>query len=96
MKVKNYKFYADAGHGWLAVKVQELHDLDIFEDITSFSYIKGATAYLEEAYDMYLFDKAYEAKHRTKVAYTYKNVGDTSPIRSYERFPSKVRNFKGM
>lgn len=93
---KVYKFYADAGHGWLAVKTQELHDLGIFNDITLYSYIKGQTTYLEEDYDMYLFSKAYEEKYNKKPDYLYKNVGDVSPIRSYERFPSQVRNYKGM
>jgi hypothetical protein len=96
MTDKVYKFYADAGHGWLAVKEQELYDLDIFSEITSFSYIKGKTVYLEEDWDFYLFSKAYEAKYNKKPDYVYKNVGDVSPIRSYQRFPSQVRNYKGM
>ncbi len=96
MSDKTYKFYADAGHGWLAVKTSELHELGIFSDITLYSYVKGQTTYLEEDYDMYLFSKAYEAKYGKKPDYVYKNVGDVSPIRSYQRFPSQVSNYKGM
>ena len=96
MKDKVYKFYADAGHGWLAVKTQELHDLGIFDQITLFSYVKGQTTMLEEDYDMYLFSKAYEEKYGKKPDYKYVNHGDRSPIRNYERFPSQVRNYKGM
>ena len=93
---KVYKFYADAGHGWLAVKTAELHDLGIFDQITLYSYIKGQTTMLEEDYDMYLFSKAYEAKYNKSPEINYRNVGNVSPIRSYERFPSQVRNYKGM
>ena len=96
MSDKTYKFYADAGHAWLAVKTSELHELDIYGDITLYSYVKGQTTYLEEDYDMHLFVKAYEAKYGKKLEIKYVNHGDVSPIRSYQRFPSQVRNFKGM
>lgn len=44
-------FHSDAGHGWLAVKKKELILLGIAEKITSCSYQKGLTAYLEEDCD---------------------------------------------
>jgi hypothetical protein len=96
MTDKVYKFYADAGHGWLAVKEQELYDLGIYDQISLYSYSKGQTVYTEEDMDMYLFVKAYEAKYGKKPEIKYVNHGDVSPIRSYQRFPSQVRNYKGM
>ena len=36
--MKKYRFYTDPGHGWLAVKRQELIDLDIIEKISGYSY----------------------------------------------------------
>ncbi len=96
MTDKVYKFYADAGHAWCAVKTVELHDLSIFNEISLYSYIKGATSYLEEDMDLYLFVKAYEAKYGKKPEIKYVNHGDVSPIRSYQRFPSQVHNYKGM
>jgi hypothetical protein len=96
MKEKTFKFYADAGHGWLAVKIDDVQALGLWNDITLFSYINGKTVYLEEDYDMYLFSKAYEEKFGKKPNYEYKNSGDRSIIRSYQRFPSQVRNYKGV
>ena len=49
--MKTYKFYCDPGHGWMAVKVQELHELGIMFKISSYSYLRGKTAYLEEDCD---------------------------------------------
>lgn len=86
-KEHTYKFYADAGHGWLAVKLSKLIELNLVGQITGYSYIRGKTAYLEEDFDMYQFVKAYEQKHGFTPMYTYKHTkGDRSPIRNYEGF----------
>ena len=49
------KFYSDPGHGWGAVKIQKLYELGIADKISSFSYQKGGTVYLEEDCDMHQF-----------------------------------------
>ena len=54
-KTKTYVFYMDPGHGWLAVKRTELDRLGIADKITSCSYQRGGTVYLEEDRDMETF-----------------------------------------
>lgn len=53
--IKSYKFYSDSGHGWMAVKRKELVELGILDSITSYSYQRGATVYLEEDCDATTF-----------------------------------------
>ena len=50
-----YTFFEDAGHGWLSVKKTELKQLNIADKITSFSYMNGNSAYLEEDCDLTTF-----------------------------------------
>ena len=45
------KFHQDPGHGWLCVKRSELEDLGIADRITSFSYQKNQSVYLQEDLD---------------------------------------------
>jgi hypothetical protein len=85
--MKKYKFYLDAGHGWLAVKRQELIDLRILERVSPCSYQRGNTIYLEEDGDALLFFTAYEGLYGVKPEYTVKfSKADRSPIRSYDGF----------
>ncbi len=85
MKQKIYLSHSDAGHGWLAVKRQELVELGIIDKISHFSYQRGKTVYLEEDCDCSLFINALEAK-----GIKFERRGgawrDVSPIRSYESF----------
>ena len=82
-KEKVYKFYTDDGHGWLAVKRQELIDLGILKDITPYSYQKGATVYLEEDCDLSTFIAAKRAIGQ-EVNCIPKHTNGRHPIRSYE------------
>lgn len=61
--MKTYKLHTDPGHGWLAVSLKELDELQIADQISRFSYVKGRMAYLEEDCDLTVFLKAYNAKH---------------------------------
>lgn len=61
--MRTYKLHTDPGHGWLAVGIKELNELGIADKITSYSYVKGRMAYLEEDCDLATFIKAYNAKH---------------------------------
>jgi hypothetical protein len=84
MKIKTYIFHSDPGHGWLAVKRQELKDLGILNKVSVCSYQKGQTVYLEEDCDAPLFIKAKEAKgENINIKESYK---DNTPIRNYEPF----------
>lgn len=65
---KNYtkplklKFHSDPSHGWLAVKRELIKDLGIADKITSFSYERGQSVYLEEDCDAALFIETAKAK----------------------------------
>lgn len=90
---KVYKFYRDSSHGWLAVKRQDLIELDIESSVTAWSYESrsGHTVYLEEDSDMSLFFKAYETKHGTKPQLMISDIDGRSSIRSYPAFKSVTR-----
>lgn len=84
------RFFSDASHGWLSVKYQELVDLGIEEQISPYSYVKGKSAYLEEDQDMSLYLKAKEAAG-FEIVFDKRDHGDSSVIRRYEPFPSKMK-----
>ena len=82
-----YKFYSDSGHGWLAVKRQELIDLNLINRISHYSYQRGKTVYLEEDCDASLF---FQAKgllsYEMSKEHFIEKHSDRSPIRSYDSF----------
>ena len=79
------KFHSDAGHGWLAVKRDELDQLGITKEISTCSYINGYTVYLEEDCDAGVYMNAQSA-NGVKVNFIELDSQDVSPIRSYARF----------
>ena len=76
-----YNFHEDAGHGWLAVPVEEVKASGI--EVSGYSYRKGNMAYLEEDLDAGLF---MDAMDLTNNDYNVVYDGDYSPIRSYARY----------
>ena len=84
--MKTYIWAVDAGHAWLAVKTKELVELNIADKITDFSYIKGATVYLEEDCDAATFIQAYEAKHGVKPKTKQGKYWDRQRCRSFARY----------
>jgi len=56
---RKFKFYSDPGHGWLKVPLDLLAYLGILGDISSYSYMQGNFAYLEEDCDFEKFSRAY-------------------------------------
>jgi hypothetical protein len=81
---KTFKFYSDAGHGWLAVKITDLNKVGLYLiDISNYSYVRGKTVYLEEDGDAGKFMKAYETTYGTELKYVEK-YSERSPIRSYD------------
>jgi len=79
------KFYSDPGHGWGAVKIQKLYELGIADKISSFSYQKGGTVYLEEDCDLATLVTTLASKGIV-VKYEEKHTDNRSPIRSYNSF----------
>ena len=81
-----YTYYTDPGHGWLAVGIDELLLLGIADKISSYSYMNGGKAYLEEDCDMGLFIRTMEANDvEVKLVHMNEPHKD-SIIRSYRRF----------
>jgi hypothetical protein len=81
----NLNFYTDSGHGWLAVKRDLLVTLGITHKISTYSYQRGDTAYLEEDCDLSEFMSA-ARQAGIDVQFTDKHTNGRHPIRSYERF----------
>ena len=79
------KFYADPGHGWLAVKRNLLHKYGVADKVSAFSYQRGATVYLEEDCDAGLILNALKAAG-VEVSFIEKHTDKRSPIRSYDRY----------
>lgn len=83
-KEKIYIFHSDPGHGWLAVKEKELIELNIAHKISSCSYHKGNTVYLEEDCDAGIFIEALKAKG---IEFKHRDsYQEKTPIRSYPRY----------
>ena len=83
MKTLKLKFYSDPGHGWLACKVDLLINLNIHKTISRFSYVKGATAYLEEDCDASRLIHALKAAN-IEYKIEEKSTNRYSPIRNYK------------
>lgn len=77
--------HSDPGHAWLAVKVSELEMLGIRHEISSFSYVKGKTVYLEEDCDAPKFVKAMREKG-IEVEIKDGACRDRSPIRYFKSY----------
>lgn len=58
----NYNMYKDPGHGWLEVPFHELVTLEIYDEISNYSFVKGTKVFLEEDCDASLFIRAWEKK----------------------------------
>lgn len=54
-------FYEDPGHGWAAVPLTLLDRLGLLDRITTYSYMRGRYAYLEEDCDLGTFVAAAQA-----------------------------------
>lgn len=81
--MKEYTFYEDPGHGWLAVPVQELVALGIHKKISQYSYRKGEIAFLEEDCDAGIFIEAKGGIENVP----YKTIHqDPTPIRNYPSY----------
>lgn len=60
--MRTFKYHNDPSHGWLAVKLDLLDELDLIDKITTYSYIKGKTVYLEEDLDCTTFVQEYRKR----------------------------------
>ena len=79
------KVYNDRGHGWGAVKRSLLFELGLLNRISSYSYQKGNTVYLEEDVDLNLVTQRL-VKLGADFTFIEKYTDRRSPIRSYDYF----------
>jgi hypothetical protein len=82
---KTFKFYHDAGHGWLCVPRTLIQFLGLSSEITEYSYFDQENIYLEEDYDAGLFDQAMKEKLPFHKYDTVAIYHDHSPIRNKAR-----------
>ncbi|MEQ1674719.1 MAG: hypothetical protein ABL865_06780 [Candidatus Nitrotoga sp.] len=87
---KVFDIYTDPGHGWMAIKKQLLVNLEIASKITSFSYQRGDTAYLEEDCDISIFFDAYLKHTGEKSVFKEHHTDKQSKIRSYDSYCFEV------
>ena len=81
-------YHHDAGHGWYAVKRSLLSNAGVSNQISSFSYQRGNTVYLEEDSDA---PKFFNAVDKSKLEVKTGKFHSRSPIRSYEQYQSGVK-----
>lgn len=89
METLNLNYFTDPGHGWVSVKRQTLVDLGIDNQISTYSYMRGSSAYLEEDCDLGLLYKVCDIKG-IDIKLTAKHTNKRSPIRSYAVYRSFV------
>lgn len=83
MKIKTIQYYTDPGHGWGKVEKSLLYELNIQDKISSYSYMRGDYAYLEEDCDLTVLCQALSDK-----GIPVKFVEHTARIKS-----SKIRSY---
>jgi hypothetical protein len=84
-------YYTDAGHGWFKVDKALLIKLGIAGDISSYSYQRNSSVYLEEDCDA---GRLFKALDERKIAWTYKQMhtNKVSKIRGYQQFKKSEVN----
>ena len=82
--LKRFDFVADDSHGWLKVPVRELQRLDIVDQISAYSYVRGDMAYLEEGRDMKVFTQARDQRGEGDIRMIEHSRKGQSRIRKYD------------
>ena len=84
---KTFDFISDPGHGWVKVPFDLLQTLGITANISHYSYMRGANAYLEEDYDASLFHQAFAKYFGFPPKYRERNAGQKySRVRGYSTY----------
>lgn len=78
-----FQFYEDPGHGWMKVPLTEIKRLGI--EPSTYSYMRGNFAYLEEDCDASLFIAAKKARGET-IQFREHHTDKSSKIRSYAHY----------
>jgi hypothetical protein len=85
MTKRKLKFLSDSGHAWLSVALADLVTLGIEDDISSYSYMNGTRAFLEEDCDAGIFLDAAKAAG-WDVTYKESYTDGSHPLRSLSHY----------
>jgi hypothetical protein len=85
MKCFTIILYSDPSHAFGKVKRQVLKNLNIENEISTYSYQRGDYVFLECECDLSLLCKRL-AEHDTKVKFVERHTNKQSRIRDYERY----------
>lgn len=80
-----FNLYSDPGHGWLKVPKKLIKKLNLQEEISIFSYIRGDHVYLEEDSDLAKFMNAMKKAGKT-VEFREYHANKSSRIRNYRMY----------
>ena len=84
---KTFDFISDPGHGWVKVPMSLLRELCISKQITTYSYRRGAYAYLEEDLDASTFHEHYLKCFGFPPKYRERNAREkSSRVRGYDHY----------
>jgi hypothetical protein len=72
-----FTFHTDPGHGWVEVPIALVFELEIYDDISRYSYHDGVNAFLEEDCDAAIFIRAFEDKHGQRPAFEESHKNQT-------------------
>jgi hypothetical protein len=80
------KVFADPGHAWARFPKSKLVSLGIADKISTYSYMNGSNAFLEEDCDLSTLIGALRAKGYTDIKFNESHTDRQSKIRSYNTF----------
>ena len=80
-----YNFFSDPGHGWLKVPIAQLIRLNIYKEISPYSYIRGECAFLEEDNDVLILERACK-KIGEPFSYSEHHTDRACKIRNYAHY----------
>lgn len=84
-KIKKFDVYSDPGHCWVKVRFRTLVDLNIYQNISPFSYSRGEYVYLEEDCDVPVLQNALRARD-IEPKWICHHTNKSSKIRSYSPY----------
>lgn len=83
MKTMTLNYYQDPGHGWVKIKLDKLEGLGIAKEISTYSYYRNGSVYLEEDCDL------------AKLYKVCDNIGITIKLKEHHtNKQSKIRNYQ--
>jgi hypothetical protein len=80
------KVFADPGHAWARFPKSKLVSLGIADKITTYSYMNGSNAFLEEDCDLSTLISALRANGYTDIKFNESHTDRQSKIRSYNTY----------